>query len=87
MYFFKRFPLEFSIILHNIVSPIWPKRLCQTPKILRFTNFQDMVAKDVAKVTKSHILGVNAPTMIVVHEEHGEMDQNGPHLKCGRQIG
>ena len=46
-----------------------------------------MVAKDVAKVTKSHILGVNAPTMIVVHEEHGEMDQNGPHLKCGRQIG
>ncbi|XP_039161311.1 disease resistance protein RUN1-like [Eucalyptus grandis] len=42
---------------------------------------------DATKVTKSYIPAANAPARIAVPEEQVKMDQNPPHLKCGRPIG
>lgn len=41
----------------------------------------------IAKVMKSHILTMNAPTRIVVPEGQVKMDQNGLRVKHGRLIG
>ena len=42
---------------------------------------------DATKVTKSHILAVNAPARIVVPEGQAKMDENPLQLKRGRPIG
>ena len=42
---------------------------------------------DATKVTKSHILAVNAPARIAVPEGQAKIDENPPQLKRGRPIG
>jgi len=42
---------------------------------------------DSTKIMKSYIPSANVPARIAIPEGHVKMDQNPPHLKCGRPIG